>query len=142
MTTNIDQTLLRFIEDVWNQGKLESIDDYLADQYHIVHDPGDPWDGQTLSRAAFKQRVAQSRAPIPDQTFDVQTVFTQDQQVCITWLWQGTHQGEISGFKPTGHTLTMSGATVYSFQDLRISGHWQIADRLSIYQQLMANSQT
>jgi len=34
----------------------------------------------------------------------------------------------------------MSGATAYSFdaQD-RLTGHWQIADRLGVFQQLQAN---
>ena len=36
-----------------------------------------------------------------------------------------------------GKPITMSGATLYYFDDRgRITGHWQVADRLSIYQQL------
>ncbi|MFZ1105849.1 MAG: ester cyclase [Hyphomicrobiaceae bacterium] len=36
-----------------------------------------------------------------------------------------------------GKPMTMSGATVYYFDDRgRIIGHWQIVDRLGIYQQL------
>ena len=31
----------------------------------------------------------------------------------------------------------MSGITLYFFENDRISGHWQVADRLSVYQQLM-----
>jgi len=31
----------------------------------------------------------------------------------------------------------MSGVTLYFFEHDRISGHWQVADRLSVYQQLM-----
>ena len=35
----------------------------------------------------------------------------------------------------------MSGATVYYFDDSeRISGHWQIADRLGVFQQLRRNA--
>ena len=30
----------------------------------------------------------------------------------------------------------MSGLTLYSFDGDRLSGHWQVADRLSIYRQL------
>ena len=30
----------------------------------------------------------------------------------------------------------MSGLTIYYFDGARLSGHWQIVDRLSVYQQL------
>ena len=58
--------LSAFIEEVWSQGRVEACDDYIAESYAIRHDPGDPWDGQTLSREGFKERVRLSRAPCPD----------------------------------------------------------------------------
>ena len=134
------RTLREFIDLVWNQGDIEAIDQFVAREYQIHHDPGDPWDGQTLSVEGFKERVRVSRSPIPDQRFDIQTMLANDSEVQITWLWEGTHLGEIAGFAPTAKTLRMSGATVYYFSEGRITGHWQVADRMSIYQQLMENS--
>ena len=44
---------------------------------------------------------------------------------------------DLAGFPATGSPVTMSGATVYYFDALnRICGHWQIVDRLGVYQQL------
>ncbi len=63
--------LRRFFQDVWNDGGVDTIDGYLAPQYTVHHDPGDPWDGQTLDIAGFKERVRQSRAPFPDQHFTI-----------------------------------------------------------------------
>jgi predicted ester cyclase len=40
------------------------------------------------------------------------------------------------GFPPSGRTLRMSGATVYDFEGDRITGHWQIIDRLGVFLQL------
>ena len=54
----------------------------------------------------------------------------------MTWLWTATHMGAIAGFPATGKQLRMSGATVYYFEGDRITDHWQIADRLGVYQQL------
>jgi len=56
--------------------------------------------------------------------------------VCITWLWSGTRQGELAEFTATGRQLHMSGATVRYFENNRITGHWQKADRMSVFQQL------
>ena len=130
------ELLHAFIEQVWNRGEIDSIPDYIGSSYTIYHDPGDPWEGQTLDAKGLQERVSISRAPVPDQRFDIQRSFEDERGVCITWLWQGTHLGELAGFPPSGRTLTMSGATVYSFTNDLISGHWQIADRLGVFQQL------
>jgi len=134
------ELLRNFIEQVWNEGNLDSVADYIAPTYTVFHDPGDPWEGKTLDLEGFKDRVSISRTPIPDQTFRIQEIYEQNNTVCITWLWSGTHQGEISGFAATGKELKMSGVTVYYFESGKIKGHWQVADRLSIYQQLQAFS--
>ncbi|EBW2250074.1 hypothetical protein C9R18_25875, partial [Salmonella enterica subsp. enterica serovar Enteritidis] len=66
------QRLATFLDRVWSSGDIDAIDEFLADRYTIRHDPGDPWNGQTLDIAGFKERVRLSRAPFPDQRFDVQ----------------------------------------------------------------------
>ena len=128
--------LTRFIEEIWSQGKIDAAGDYLASHYTIHHDPGDPWDGQTLDLAGYKERVRASRAPFPDQRFTIEALVSEGDLVVAMWHWAGTHQEDILGFRASGKTITTSGATVYYFDDNRISGHWQIADRMSVYQQL------
>jgi predicted ester cyclase len=133
--------LASFVEEVWSQGRIEACDDFVGESYAIRHDPGDLWDGQTLSREGFKERVRISRAPCPDQRFDIVSMLEDGDAVAIAWTWTATHQGDIGGFAPTGARLTMSGLTVYDFdaQD-RIRGHWQLADRLGVFQQLSRNA--
>ena len=133
-------TLTNFIQDVWNNGELDKISIYLAPRYTIHHDPGDPWNQQVLDVDGFRERVRISRSTAPDQFFDIQTIVSDDNKVAVTWLWTGTHLGAIAEFEPTGKTLNMSGATTYFFEGGKLSGHWQISDRLAIYQQLMENS--
>ena len=130
------QQLANFIEQVWSEGNVDAADDYLAPRYTIHHDPGDPWDGQTLDLAGFKERVIASRVPFPDQRFTISEMIAEGDRVVATWHWIGTHHGEIAGFAASGKTIRMSGATVYYFTDDRLTGHWQITDRMSVYQQL------
>jgi steroid delta-isomerase-like uncharacterized protein len=134
------QRLVRFIQQVWDEGDADAADAYVADAYTIHHDPGDPWDGRVLDLAGFKDRVSQSRAAFPDQRFDVQGLFADGDSVVMTWLWAATHLGDLAGFPATGKTVRMSGATVYGFDgDERLTGHWQITDRLGVFQQLQQN---
>lgn len=107
--------LASFIEEVWSQGRIDACDDFIGETYTIRHDPGDPWDGQVLSRDGFKDRVRVSRGPFPDQRFTLASAFEERDTVVIAWTWEATHKGEIAGFAATGAALTMSGLTVYDF---------------------------
>ena len=128
--------LNRFLAEVWNAGNIEAAGRYVAPKYKIHHDPGDPWDKQELDLAQYIDRVKVSRAPFPDQCFTVQEIFADSRKVLITWLWAATHQGNIPGFPATGNPIRMSGATVYYFDAGRITGHWQVTDRLGVFMQL------
>ncbi|MCB0213770.1 MAG: ester cyclase [Anaerolineae bacterium] len=129
-----------FIRKIWNEGDIDAASDFIAATYTIHHDPGDPWEGMTLDLAGFQDRVRKSRQPVPDQQFILQEMFENEASVAITWLWQGTHLGNIANFPPSGKKIQMSGATVYYFEDDRITGHWQIVDRLGVFQQLQQAS--
>ena len=128
-----------FLDEVWSAGKVEACVRYLASEYKIHHDPGDPWEGQSLDLEAFENRVRVSRTPFPDQRFLVQKMLSDVDCVAVTWLWEATHQADIPGFPATGLRLRISGATLYFLNRAdRICGHWQITDRLSVFQQLQA----
>lgn len=135
------QRLVAFIRAVWDKGDVDAADDYVAERYTIHHDPGDPWDGRTLDISGFKDRVVRSRAAFPDQAFAIQALVEQGDAVVMTWLWSATHSGDLPAFPATGKTVRMSGATVYVFDPAdRLTGHWQITDRLGVFQQLQAGS--
>ena len=130
-----------FIEEVWSQGRIEACDDFIAETYTIRHDPGDPWDGRMLTREAFKERVRTSRGPFPDQRFTLVSMLEDGDAVVIAWTWEALHHDNIAGFAATGARLTMSGLTLYDFDaENRICGHWQVADRLGVFQQLAQNA--
>jgi steroid delta-isomerase-like uncharacterized protein len=133
--------LADFMDQVWGQGSLTACDAYIADTYIIHHDPGDPWDGQTLTLEGFKDRLVKSRAMAPDQKFIVQSMIEEEDRIAVAWKWQGTHLGDMPNIPSTGKAIHMSGLTIYDFtlcgEAWKLSGHWQVADRLSVYQQIM-----
>ena len=127
---------VELLDRVWSQGDIEASEALVASRYTIFHDPGDPWDKQILDLAGFKERVRQSRAPFPDQRFEVCDLVAEDRRVAVAWTWRATHLGDIAGFPASGRVITMSGLTLYSFEEDLICGHWQCADRLGVYGQL------
>jgi steroid delta-isomerase-like uncharacterized protein len=130
------EILLKFLKEVWTDGDVSAADKYVAERYTIHHDPGDPWEKKELDLEGYKERVRISRMPFPDQRFDVQELFADGDAVVVTWLWSATHQGSLPGFPASGKKILMSGVTVYYFDGVRVTGHWQITDRLGVYRQL------
>ncbi|MEX0286855.1 MAG: ester cyclase [Paracoccaceae bacterium] len=128
--------LTAFLDRIWSQGDATAVPEFIAAQYTIHHDPGDPWDGQTLDPAGFADRLVRSRAAAPDQVFTPVRMLEDGASVAVFWTWAGTHLGDLPGAPATGRRITMSGATLYDFEDGLLTGHWQIADRLSVWQQI------
>jgi steroid delta-isomerase-like uncharacterized protein len=134
--TDNAQQLVEFMEAVWNAGDVAAADRFLAEQYTIHSDPGDAWDGQTLSREGFKNRLVTSRAPFPDLRFELGDLVAEGDRVAVSWIMRGTQLGALGGLPPSGRTIAVRGMTIYYFTDGRIAGHRQIVDRLAVAQQL------
>lgn len=129
--------LASFLDEVWGRGDTRRLSQFIADSYRIENDPGDPWDGQTLDRDGFAHRLVTSRAAAPDQRFTPVHMLEDGDRIAVAWTWAGTHLGDLPGLPASGRAITMTGLTVYSFDaDNRLCGHWQVADRLGVYQQL------
>jgi steroid delta-isomerase-like uncharacterized protein len=135
MTDNTTR-LIAFMNRVWSAGEVAAVDEFLGPQYTIYSDPGDPWDGQTLSVSGFKDRLLASRAPFPDLTFDIGETVCAGDRVALSWTMRGTQTGAMGGRPPSGRAFAVQGMTIYHFADGRIIGHHQVVDRLSVAQQL------
>jgi steroid delta-isomerase-like uncharacterized protein len=87
----------RIIEEAFNEGKLEVLDEICADDF-IGHDPlaGDQ------NAAAVKQTIAGYRGAFPDLTFSIEDIFGADDRVAMRWRAEGTFQNEFMGQQPTG----------------------------------------
>jgi predicted ester cyclase len=136
--SNAKERLANFVREVWSEGNVEAADEYIAPRYKVLHDPGDRWEGRERDLAGYKERVSALRAAFPDQCFDIQGLFADGDAVVATWFRSATHKGDIPGFPATGKVIRMSGATAYYFEGDRLAAHWQITDRLGVYQRLQA----
>ena len=138
----LKELLESFIVEVWNNGDADAAARYLAPRYTIYHDPGDPWECCVLDLNGYQERVRLSRAPFPDQKFAIDRMCADGDAVAMTWFWSATHAGDIPGFPATGKTIKMSGATMYFFAaEARLTGHWQITDRIGVLRQLQASQE-
>src|SRR5918911_2841632 len=80
----------RLQEEVFGQGKLESVDELLAPDY-VSHAPGDP----ELSRGPedIKEIVRAYHSAFPDINFAVEQQVAEGDMVVTRWISRGTHRG-------------------------------------------------
>ncbi len=125
----------RFIEEVWNNGNLDVIDELIAEN-HVDHDPaqaGSP--GGPQGARAF---VEMYRAAYPDTHIELGELIAEGDLVAGTWTATGTHQGELMGIAPTGRSVTLTGIGVDRVSGGKIVESWANYDALGMLAQLGA----
>ena len=133
---NLKTTLRTFIEEVWNNGNFTQLENFVAAKYELKRDPGDPWDGQTLTIPTFKERVLYSRNAFPDLHFEIQDMIEENEKVGLSWIMSGTHQGDLPQLPATGKAFSISGITIYYFEEGKLCGHRQAFDQLGFLSQV------
>lgn len=140
MSKNLKSILASFLEEIWNKGNLANLDNYLETgpgfSYEIKNDPGDPWDGQTIDKQTFKERVAYSRNSFPDLRFDSLEMVEENNTVAMRWNMSGTHKSNLPNLPATNKTFFITGITFYYFNNGKISGHSQSFDQLGFLAQI------
>jgi steroid delta-isomerase-like uncharacterized protein len=125
----------RFIEEVWNDGNLDAIDELISED-HIDHDPGR--EGTPPGREGMRAFVQMYRAAYPDAHIELGEMVAEGDLVAGNWTATGTHQGELMGIAPTGRSINISGMGMDRVHDGQIVESWGNYDALGMLAQLGA----
>ena len=105
MSTEVNKALVRrYIEDVWHQGNLAALDDYLAADYRRYVSPTAP----PLTPDGQKQRLAGFRSAFPDIALTLEDVLAEGDRVVFRTTMRGTHEGAFQTIPPTGTRVTVA----------------------------------
>ncbi len=123
----------RYFEEVWNQGRLEVLDELLSPAY-INHTPsaGHPPPGPD----GLKPIVAAIRRAFPDLHFVIDDVIVATDAVVIRTTMTGTHDGDLFGIPPTHRKVRVMQIQIERVRDGRIAEHWRVTDELTLMRQL------
>jgi steroid delta-isomerase-like uncharacterized protein len=123
----------RFLEDVFEGGDLDLIDEIFAPDY-VLHDPVLP--EEVRGPEGMRRYVSMYRGAYPDTAFTIEDQISDGDEVVTRWTGQGTHEGELMGIPPTGNRVTVTGIEVDRVVNGRIEETWVIYDALGMMQQL------
>ncbi|WP_394835751.1 ester cyclase [Pendulispora rubella] len=123
----------RYFEEVWNQGRLEVLDELLSRDY-INHTPSvpDPPPGPE----GLKPIVAAIRKGFPDLHYRIEDMIVTEDRVVLRTIVTGTNTGELFGAPPTGQRVQVNQMNIEHIRNGRIAEHWRVTDELAMQQQL------
>jgi steroid delta-isomerase-like uncharacterized protein len=127
----------RFIEEMWNQRKLDLADELFSPDC-ITHQlrGGEDSAGAPRTPESVKQEAAGWFAAFPDLKFDVEQMLSAGDHVVTCYTLRGTHTGAWCGVPPTGKSVSVPMFTIHRIRDGKISEDWVLLGTLTFFQQL------
>jgi steroid delta-isomerase-like uncharacterized protein len=125
----------RFIDEVWNGGDLDAIDELISED-HVDHDPGR--EGTPGGREGMRAFVQMYRTAYPDTHIEMGEMVAEGDLVAGNWTATGTHQGELMGIAPTGKPITVTGMGMDRVSNGQIVESWANYDALGMLAQIGA----
>ena len=119
--------------EAFNQGKLEVIDEVIADNHidHAVLPPGLP-----PGKEGLKLLAKGLRSAFPDLKITIDLQVAEGDLVVAHATTTGTMKGEFAGMPPSGKTATWESIHIARVKDGKVVEHWSVEDQFSMLQQL------
>jgi steroid delta-isomerase-like uncharacterized protein len=130
------QLMRRWFQEVWNEGKTESIQEFLAPDAIGI---GELEDGRPLrGPAEFVPFVERIRGAFPDINIVVEDAFGAEDKVVLRWSATMTHRGDHLGMPASGQRVRIAGMSIARIRDKQIIEGWDNWDQLGMLKQIGA----
>jgi steroid delta-isomerase-like uncharacterized protein len=122
------ETIRKLYEELLNKGKLDMLDQVIAEDYVGVYGQKGP--------AAFAETVQGLREGFPNIQWTIEDLVAAGDRVAVRWTWQGTHTGSFRGIPASQRQISDKAIAIYQFRDGKIIQAWIETDRLGFLQQI------
>ena len=131
-TADLEALTRRFYDEVFVQGKLDLIDEFVHDDF-VEHEelPGLP-----PGKEGLRVFTTMMREAFPDLSVTVNDIIVGGNKLVSRIRLSGTHNGEFMGIPPTGKTIDVQAIDIMAFRDGKATEHWGVTDQMAMMQQL------
>ena len=133
MSAENEALVRRYVEEVYDQRKLEVVDEIFASEF-TFHDPDLP--GGARGPEGIKRVVKIFLDAFPDLQVTLDDELSSGDKVVTRWTTRATHQGELMGIAPTGRRIEVTGVGIWRVAEGKIAEAWLIFDAFGMMQQL------
>ena len=129
--------IIRFVEELWNQRKLEIADDIFdMDCQTFQLRSGEPATSSPRGPEIIKNHISEWLSGFPDLTFTIEQMIAEGDRVSTLLVMDGTHTGQWLGIPPSGKRINIRMMTIHRIQGGKIIEDWVIVESLGFFQQL------
>jgi predicted ester cyclase len=134
MSAEQNKDLIRRIpEEVFNQGKLDLIDELFVADY-VEHAAIPPQFSPDIP--GLKRFISALRAAFPDFRYTIEDQIAEGDKVVTRVTARGTHNGEFLGIPATGKQVEWGEIHIGRISGGKLVEHWVVQDQLGLLQQL------
>jgi steroid delta-isomerase-like uncharacterized protein len=135
--SDVNKALVRrWFDEVWNQGREETIDELLAAD-GVAHGLGDT-DVDIHGPAGFRPFFRNLRCSFPDLRITIEDSMAEGERVTARVRLEGTHRGAGLGVPPTGRRIAVNGIVLVRIVGGQIVEGWNSWDQLGLLRQIGA----
>jgi steroid delta-isomerase-like uncharacterized protein len=132
MSTENKEIVRRIYDEVWSQGRFETIDELYAPTFSM----DDPLAPGVQGPDGYRQYAKGMFAVFPDLKIAVEEQVAEGNKVATRWRATGTHKGELMGIPPTGKQGSTTGLTITHLVDGKVVSETSEWNALGLLQQL------
>ena len=134
MTQDNSAIIRRFVDEVINQGKMGSAEEFVWED--VVEQV--PLPGQGPGLEGLKDVLRGMRSAFPDIDFSIEEQVCEGDKVASRFEWTGTHKAEFMGVPATGRQVRVWGVVIDRLKAGRIKDTRILMDALGLMMQLGA----
>ena len=134
MTQDNSAIVRRFVDEVINQGKMGSAEEFVWED--VVEQV--PLPGQGPGLEGLKDVLRGMRSAFPDIDFSIKEQVCEGDKVASRFEWTGTHGAEFLGVPATGRQVRVWGVVIDRLEAGRIKDTRILIDTLGLTMQLGA----
>ena len=124
----------RWFEEVWNQGRSETIDELLA-PHSLAHGLGES--GQGLRGPAYFRAFYDAfRGALSDLHIDVEDVIGEGDRTAVRLTLRATHTGDGLGVPATGKRVVVTGIVMLRWENGQVVEGWNEYDAAGMMRQI------
>lgn len=120
-------------EELWSEGNLDFIDDYVAEDY-VEYNTAAP--EPIRGPDGYRENVEMVRSAFPDLEVTTEDLIAEDDKVVTRYTLTGTHEGRLMGIEPTGREVEFEGISIGRLEDGQVVEGWSNIDVFGMMQQL------
>ena len=133
MASENEAIVRRNIDEAWNGGRFEVLDESVAEHY-VRYESALP--GPVRGRAELKETIRRYRDAFPDLNVQIEDMASSGDLVTTRWRANGTHRGDLMGLEATNKRSEVTGLNLARFLDGKVIEEWQEWNEAAMLRQL------